>query len=83
MTPTVKINFPSDTELSKQFWACSGCAVSDGGGGEITGSRDTQQHSMVCPGYAEIQEGMNLENIRDLVKYYAVVIKRRQDDDNV
>jgi hypothetical protein len=60
-----------------------GCAVSVGGGGEVTGSRDTQQHIMICPGYAEIREGMNLENDRDLVKYFAKVIKQRQDDDNV
>ena len=52
-TPTVKMNFPSDEELSRQFWACSGCDASDSRGGEGIGSRDTQQHIMVCPGYAE------------------------------
>ena len=82
MTPTVKMNFPSDEEFTRQFWACSGCA-SDGGGGEGIGSRDTQQHIMICPGYAEFRERINLENDRDLVKYFAKVIKHRQDDDNV
>ena len=34
MTSTVKINFPSDEESTNQFWACSECDASDGGGGE-------------------------------------------------
>ena len=80
MTPTVKMNFPSDEEFTKQLWACSGC---DSVGGEGIGSRDTQQHIMVCPGYAELREGIDLENDRDLVKYFSKVIKQRQDDDNV
>ena len=53
MTPTVKMDFLSDEEFSRQFWACSGCDASDSGGGEGIGSRDTQQHIMVCPGFAE------------------------------
>ena len=82
MTPNVKMNFPSDVEFSKQFWACSGCADIDNGGGGGIGSRGTQQHIMVCPGYAEFREGINLENDRDLVKYFAELIKQRPDDDN-
>ena len=73
MTPTVKMNFPSDEEFSRQFWASSGCYASDSGGGEGIGSRDTQQHIMVCPGYAEFREGIDLENDRDLAGYFAKI----------
>ena len=82
MTPTVKMNFPSDEEFASQLWSCSGCGNSDLGY-ELAGSRDTQQHIMLCPGYEELRENKNLEDDRDLVKYFSQVIKRRQDLDNV
>ena len=43
MTPTVKMNFPSDEEFASQLWSCSGCGNSDLGY-ELAVSRDTQQH---------------------------------------
>ena len=82
MTPTIKMNFPSDEKFASQMWSCSGCADSDRGH-ELAGSRDTQQHVMLCPGYADIRENKNLEDDRDLVKYFSEVIKRRQDCDDV
>ena len=87
MTPTIKMNFPSDTEFTNQFWTCSGCAGSDGdgvgGGSGVAGRRDTQQHVLICPGYAELRDGIDLENDRDLVKYFTQVINRRQEEDKV
>ena len=82
MTPTIKMNFPSDKVFTRQMWTCSGCVGGDVGS-EVVGCRDTQQHVMVCPGYGELREDKNLENDRDLVRYFAQVIKKRQDSDNV
>ena len=78
MTPTVMMNFPSDPYFAHKLWTCSGC--SDGTAGEkVTGSRDTQQHIMVCDGYAELRTGKNMDNDGDLVKYFSDVIKIRQE----
>ena len=45
----------------------------------VTGQRDTQTHVLICPGYAELRQGMNLDEDSDLVKYFSLVIKRRLD----
>ena len=82
MTPTIQMNFPSDVEFASNLWTCSGCAGSDMGD-EVVGCRDTQQHVMICPGYAQLREDKNLDNDRDLVHYFAQVIKNRQESDNV
>ena len=39
--------------------------------------RDTQSHVMICPGYEDFRENMNLDEDRDLVKYFSKVIKSR------
>ena len=82
MTPTVKMNFPSDVGFAKQLWTCAGCT--DGEiGGEVVGCRDTQQHVLICPGYAELRQDKNLDDDKDLVHYFSQVIKRRLESDNV
>ena len=82
MTPTIQMNFQSDAEFASQFWTCSGCADGDLAK-EVVGCRDTQQHVLICPGYAEFREGKNLNVDKDLVKYFSQVIKLRQDEDDV
>ena len=64
------------------MWTCSGCFDGDMGD-KVVGLRDTQQHVLICPGYAQLREDKNLEVDKDLVKYFAQVIKQRQDIDNV
>ena len=84
MTPTIRMNFPSDPEFSDQLWTCIGCAnfdITDQPGG-VTGKRDTQTHVLVCPGYTELRLGMNLDEDSDLVKYFSLVIKQRLDTDD-
>ena len=82
MTPTVRMNFPSDVEFSDQLWTCTGCSdVPDRSCGVI-GRRDTETHIIVCPGYDDLQQDMNLDEDRDLVKYFSMVIKRRLDTDD-
>ena len=82
MAPTIKMNFPSDPEFTRQLWTCSGC--SDGVDGDrVDGCRDTQQHVMICPGYAGLREDKDLEDDKDLVHYFSQVIKRRQESDDI
>ena len=76
------MNFPSDEVFASQMWSCSGCGRSEQGY-ELAGSRDTQQHIMLCPGYEDLRENINMEDDRELVKYFSQVIKRRKDLDNV
>ena len=76
------MNFPSDVEFSDQLWTCTGCSdVPDRSGGVI-GRRDTQTHIMVCPGYDDQRQDMNLNEDRDLVNYSPLVIKRRLETDD-
>ena len=82
MTPTVQMNFQSDPQFASQFWTCSGCAVGNMAK-EVVGCRDTQQHVLICPGYAEFREGKNLDVDKDLLQYFAKVLKLRQDKNDV
>ena len=67
-------NFPSDVKFSEQLWTCTGCDKADG---QIGGRRDTQTHIMICPLYADLRMDKNLEEDKDLVKYFSQVIKKR------
>ena len=81
MTPTIQMNFPSDSEFAANMWTCTGC-TDNSRGDMVVGSRDTQQHVMLCPGYADIREDTNFDDDRQLVWYFQQVIKRRLDSDN-
>ena len=79
MTPTIQMNFPSDPEFTRQLWTCSGC-IDGVDGDRVDGSRDTQEHVIICPGYAGLRENKNFDDDKDLVRYFSQVIKMRQDD---
>ena len=81
MTPTVQMNFPSSAEFANQLWTYSGCSIR-GTDGQLVGRRDTQSHIMICPGYTEYRQDLDLDNDRDLVNYFCRVIKQRLDADN-
>ena len=84
MTPTVRMNFPSDVEFSDQLWTCTGCSDFPDRLGGVIGRRDTQTHimPMVCPGYDDLRQDINLDEDRDLVNYLSMVLKiRLQTDD--
>ena len=68
MLPTVQMNFMSESEFAANLWTCSGCT-----------RRDSQEHLLTCPGYADLRVGKNLEVDSDLVAYYRDIVKRRQD----
>ena len=84
MTPTIQMNFPSDAEFTKNLWTCSGCKDMDNAlGDKVVGKRDTQQHVMVCPGYADHRENKDFDDDRDLVRYFQQVINQRLKADDV
>ena len=75
MTPTVKMNLQSDSEFTRELWTCPGCSEP----GDVTGSRDTQRHIMVCTGYENLREDKDLSTDKGLVSYFQQVIKQRQN----
>ena len=76
MTPTVQMNFMSDPKFASNLWACVGCeSVSQSG--KIVRNMDSQSHILSCPGYADLRLDKDLS--QDLVEYFSLVIKRRQD----
>ena len=50
--------------------------------GQLVGRRDTQSHIMICQGYTEYRQDLDLDNDRYLVNYFGWVIKKRLDADN-
>jgi hypothetical protein len=76
MTPTIKMNFQSDSEFARELWTCPGCSKP----GDVTGCRDTQRHIMVCSGYETLREDKDLSTDKGLVAYFQQVIKQRQNN---
>ena len=79
MTPTVRMNFQSDSEFARKLWTCPGCtAQSQKVQDEVEGRRDNQAHILTCAGYAQFREYKDLANDKD---YFSQVIEQRIDDD--
>ena len=74
MTPSVKMNFPSDNVFAKQLWACEGCT-----GDSDVGIRDTQHHILNCRAYVDFRKGKNFSSDTDLVDYFKLVLKKRSE----
>ena len=75
MTPTVKINFQSDSEFEHKLWTCPGCSEP----GDVTDCRDTQLHIIVCSGFEALRENKDLSTAKGIVAYFQHVIKQRQN----
>ena len=65
---TIKMNLSSDKIFAKQLWSCWHCPMID-----------SQTHVRVCPAYLHLREEINLEDDKDLVKYFTQVIKLREN----
>ena len=74
MTPSIRMNFQSDVQHTRDMWACPGCLT----GGDI-GCRDTQYHVMICPSYADLRQDKDLTKDKDVVHYFQQFIKVRQN----
>ena len=75
------MNFPSGSVFATQLWTCSGCSTSRPDGQEV-GRRDTQSNIMVCPGFSDIRQDLDLDNDRDLVNYFSQVFKIRLETED-
>ena len=75
MTPSIKMNFQSDKAFSSSLWACEGCRDIQG-----HGYVDTQSHVKVCIAYENLREGKDLDKDKDLVDYFAAVLRQRLDN---
>ena len=79
MTPTVRMNFPSDAEFARQLWTCTGCSEDNAEPATVEGMRDTQAHILICPGYTDLREDKDLSSDKGLVDYFRLVMKKRLD----
>ena len=66
MTKTVKLNFKNDPSNKKKLWMCDDCS-----------SVDSQEHILWCPAYGHLRQEKNLEDDKDLTRYFQQVLKLR------
>ena len=62
MTPTVRMNLPSDSEFESKLCTCQGCTEDKTGYDTVGGLRDMQAHILICPGYSELREDNDNDN---------------------
>ena len=82
MTPTIRMNFPSDKKFAAELWSCPACRDDPQ---DLIGPldrRDTQQHVMACEAYADLRLGKDLDTDQGLVDYFRQVIARRSGAEN-
>lgn len=77
MTPSIKFNTPSDPQDTRDLWAGFDCADPRDPAG--TGLVDCQANVMVCPAHADLRSDADLEDDKQLVNYFRLVIRRRQE----
>ena len=73
MMKTVAMNFVNDKKFSSRLWICLCKKCS---------AVDTMSHLKWCGGYAHLHEGLGIDNDHDLVTFFKLVIKEREDNDN-
>ena len=71
MVRYVKFNYSSDPVYSSQLWHCSHCD-----------KIDSQSHVVICESYKYLREGKDLNDDKDLVKYFRDVISLREKLEN-
>ena len=64
----VKFNMKNRKDFAADLWACTGC-----------GAVDTFLHLKWCPTYAELREGKDLDEDKDLVAYITSVMRLREE----
>ena len=63
-----KMNYSNDPKYKRELWLCDSCQS----------SIDTQSHVMVCPAYQILREGKDMNNDRDVVRYFVSVMIIRE-----
>ena len=57
-------NYKHDRTYQEACWRCDSCQT----------CIETQEHVLICPAYAELREGKDIKNDRDLVNYMQKVM---------
>ena len=66
MTKTVKMNFKNDPSNKKSCWKCDDCS-----------HVDSQEHILWCPAYGHLRANKNLDEDKDLTRYFQQVLQLR------
>ena len=66
MVKSIKLNYKNDPVYKKKMWKCDDCQ-----------SVDSQDHILWCPAYSLFRNEKNLEDDRDLTKYFLQVLRFR------
>ena len=66
MVRTIKMNYKNDQANKNKRWKCDDCM-----------SIDSQEHILWCPAYSQLRQAKNLDNDRDLTKYFQEVLRFR------
>ena len=69
MLKTVKLNYTNDPVNKQQIWKCDDCE-----------SIDSQEHILWCPAYSSFRKDKNLDDDRDLTRYFKQVLQFRDDE---
>ena len=69
MLPTVQHNFKHKPEYVANQWRC------------VCGQPDQQAHLQTCRSYLHLQQGLDMEQDTDLVRFYQLVIKERLENE--
>ena len=84
MTQRVASNFKNDAKFRQAGWLCVGCPPLILPAASPTQLLppslphiDTEEHIILCDGYSDLREGLDLQTDRDLVTYFRQVIERR------
>ena len=67
---SIKMNQSSNNEFSDKLWSCDNC-LEEGRGIII----ENQIHTLICPSYATLREGIDLNNDLEVVRYFQAVLK--------
>ena len=68
MTKTIKLNFKNDPKYKKELWQCNDCT-----------KIDSQEHILWCQAYAALRVDKNLDEDKDLTRYFQQVLRYRED----
>ena len=66
MVKSIKLNYKNDPANKKKMWKCDDCQ-----------SIDSQEHILWCPAYSLLRHEKNLEDDRDLTRYFLQVLRFR------
>ena len=69
MYNSVKFNFQSDPEYTKDNWTC------------MCGKVHSQNHLKVCSLYDDLREEYDLEDDVELINYFDAVLKKRETEE--